>query len=434
MRRSPSCCPTPSPRCHLSSPDEHEIPRVFLGVPHYGPVSMGLLQSITLCVRDRNLIQLAAHAQSSSSVLPHCFNSLWCHALEARDKGQVTHFAMCHSDIIAEPGWLDRLYSAMWAEELDLVSAVVPIKGPTGRTSTAVGVETDPWSVPRCIYLHDRKTLPETFTTHHVRRNPGDVLLVNTGLMLLDLRRPYWDDFAFQFHTRIRKTVLPDGSVEYASDQRSEDWEMSHHLHRHGARYGATWAVRLRHEGGAMYPNYDEPRVYPAAPDRPKWLDIDGWLTLEEGRTLQQLAAGGHVLELGSYKGRSTVCMAETAAQVYSVDWHKGDAKAGDQDTWDEFHANVDSLALCKVSTLRNRFEDVLPSMPAAMFDMVFVDDDHGPSTEFATREALRLVKPGGVIAWHDWPDPAVVAAARSCGLEPQAIVGSLAWTTIPEA
>jgi hypothetical protein len=72
--------------------------------------------------------------------------------------------------------------------------------------------------------------------------------------MLLDLRRPYWDDFAFEFHTRITRN--PDGTR--SASCRSEDWEMSHHLHDHGAPYGATWRVKLRHEGNARYPNYED--------------------------------------------------------------------------------------------------------------------------------------------------------------------------------
>jgi hypothetical protein len=157
---------------------------------------------------------------------------------------------MAHSDIVAEPGWLDTLWSEMWLYNLDLISAVVPIKGPTGRTSTAIGSTSDPWKVHRCIFDKDRKRYPPTFGPEHVCA-PGEVLLVNTGLMLLDLRRPFWDDFAFSFHDRIRKT--PSGRV---AENRSEDWEMSHFLHRVGARYMATWRPKLSHEGIKRYKNY----------------------------------------------------------------------------------------------------------------------------------------------------------------------------------
>ena len=237
-------------------PDEaevfNEVPRVILVTPHYGQVSMGLIRTLTMAVRDHSIISVVTRVESSSSVLPHCFNQLLAVALNQRDEGRVTHLAMAHSDILAEPGWLDTLWSEMWLRQADLISAVIPIKGPTGRTSTAIGSEDDPWEVRRCINIKDRRTLPETFATEEVCQ-PGEVLLVNTGLFLADLRRPWWDDFAFQFHTRLRKTA-----AGWVADCRSEDWELSHHLHQHKARYLATFKVRLRHDGHKLYPNYED--------------------------------------------------------------------------------------------------------------------------------------------------------------------------------
>lgn len=399
-------------------------------MPHYGQVAAGMLQTVTAAVRDPEMVAVAGFAQSCSSVLPHCFNELLCHALAMRDTGQVTHFAMAHADVVAEPGWLDKLAAEMYSHDLTAISAVIPIKGPTGRTSTAIGDLDDPWKVTRCVFLHDRNTLPTTFTLDQVRRLASEVLLINTGLMLLDLGHPCWDDFAFQFHTRINRVQRDDGQVVYLPEQRTEDWEMSHHLRRHGARYGATWAVRLRHEGACRYPNYSEHATYTAAPDRPKWMAVDGWLTAEEGEALQRLAAGGRVLELGSWKGRSTCCMAEVAEHVTAVDTFEGDASAGIGDTYFDFLDAIEPHK-DKVDIRREIFGKALPPMSSMQFDLVFIDDDHDSSTAYATNQAKRLVKPGGVIAWHDWPDPAVVDAARRAGLEPQAIVGSLAWTTV---
>lgn len=240
------------------APAAHEVPRVVLVTPHYGAVSMGLHITLNKAVRDHSMIQAVREVQCSSSVLPHAFNGCLAAALDLRDQGHVTHMAMVHSDISAAPGWLDILWSEMWVGGLDLISAVVPIKGPSGRTSTAIGREDDPWCVSRCIYDGDRKRYPLTFTARDVC-GPGEILLVNTGLFLADLRRPWWDDFAFAFHGRIKKT--PAGRVP---ECRSEDWEMSHHLHKAGARYAATWKPKLFHEGSAKYPNYDEGLV-PAA-------------------------------------------------------------------------------------------------------------------------------------------------------------------------
>lgn len=228
------------------------MPRVFLATPFYGQVSMQLLNTIRAASVDHSLLQVVADGQCCTSILPKTFNELLASALDMRDSGKITHMAMCHSDILADKGWLDVLWGEMWHHKLDVISAVVPIKGMTGRTSTGIGLKKDRWAVKRCINLKDSQTLPATFGPVHACQ-PDEVLLINSGLMLIDLRRPYWDDFAFQFHTRIRKTRT--GRV---SECRSEDWEMSHDLNEIGAPYMATFKTKLRHEGTYKFPNYIE--------------------------------------------------------------------------------------------------------------------------------------------------------------------------------
>jgi hypothetical protein len=59
--------------------------------------------------------------------------------------------------------------------------------------------------------------------------------------------------------------------------------------------------------------------------------DVRGWLTPKEGETLAQLAEGKLVLEIGSYHGLSTICMAQTAKMVHAIDWCRGErGQAGD--------------------------------------------------------------------------------------------------------
>lgn len=225
-----------------------ELPiRVALVTPHYGQVSMGLLNTLQYASLKGLVRSLRA---VSSSVLPHTFNTLLGAALDARDRGEVTHLAMAHSDILAEPGWLDGLWAEMQTTGADLVSAVVPIKEGSTRTSTAIGLEADPWAVVRCLHLEDRADMPETFGPADVC-GAGEVLLLNTGLFLADLRRPWWDDFAFTFHCRLSRQ--PDGTR--VAESRPEDWELSRHLHAAGAKIRGTWKVRLSHEGLRRWPN-----------------------------------------------------------------------------------------------------------------------------------------------------------------------------------
>lgn len=219
--------------------------------PHYGGCTMGYAVAARNPVRDRRMISVVDRVRSSSSLLPTAFNECLAVALQHRDSGRATHMAMLHSDIAAEPAWLDTLWGEMWYEGADLVSAIVPIKNDMGLTSTAVGVEGDRWKVNRLITLEQAKQLPETFGPERVC-GAGEVLLVNTGCWLADMRRPWWDGFAFNLHSRI--TSPAPGC--YAVETRSEDWEMSHVLHEHKARVIVTRKVRLKHEGYHSWPNY----------------------------------------------------------------------------------------------------------------------------------------------------------------------------------
>lgn len=225
-----------------------EVPRVVLLTPFYGQVPFQYMQTLNMPTRNRELVNVTHKVACSTSILTKCFNQLLCSALDLRDEGKVTHMAMAHSDIIAEPFWLETLWGEMWLHAADLVSAVVPIKDQEGRTSTAIGLESDRWAVPTCIYSKDRSRLPDTFGPEACC-DEGEVLLVNTGLFLADLRRPWWDDFAFTFTDRIVKRA--DGKRE--AECRSEDWEMSHHLAQHGARVMATWKIGLEHVGSYSY-------------------------------------------------------------------------------------------------------------------------------------------------------------------------------------
>jgi hypothetical protein len=214
---------------------------------------MGLLHSIRGAVNDRSLIRVATEAQTDSSMLAGCFNTLLTTALNMRDDGYITHFAMCHSDILAEHGWLDMLWGEMWHHRALVVSAVSPIKTLARRTSTAIGDANDRWKIKRCLTLKELASLPPTFGPEHVC-GPDEVLLTNTGLWLADLRHPFWDTFAFQVHTRIRR----EENGKFVADQRTEDWELAYDLYDAGLRYVVNRTVKLRHEGGHKFPNWLE--------------------------------------------------------------------------------------------------------------------------------------------------------------------------------
>jgi predicted O-methyltransferase YrrM len=144
--------------------------------------------------------------------------------------------------------------------------------------------------------------------------------------------------------------------------------------------------------------------------------DVRGWLTRTEGEALAACARGRVVLEIGSYCGRSTICMAQTAKRVYALDWHRGDAGAGWGQTLPEFLANIERYGVAdKVIPLVGRTDDLSPILADLSVEFVFVDGAHdADSVRADTRLALRVLKPGGVIAFHDFDYPSVRDAVAS--------------------
>lgn len=228
------------------APAGYRRPRVLVAMPRY--------DTMVASAAERLFRPHSAHCDvvtvghGSNSLTANAFNDLFVAALDLRDAGRVTHFAMIHSDVTPEnPAWLDELYEEMESAGAMLCSAVIAIKEdtPDVRVSTAVGNRHDPWRPCRTFRVSDRATQPTTFGREELGLEPHEVLLVNTGLWLTDLTHPAWDDFpGFSVMSRV---ATVDGRRK--AQCRPEDWEMSRHLDRHGARYVATWRPRIGHTG-----------------------------------------------------------------------------------------------------------------------------------------------------------------------------------------
>lgn len=145
-------------------------------------------------------------------------------------------------------------------------------------------------------------------------------------------------------------------------------------------------------------------------------IAIPNFSTDAEMAELRALAAGKVVLELGSFKGASTIEMVHGGAKrVHSVDWHLGDHHLGDQDSlgamWHNLRAaGVRDRVVLHVGT----FLDVLPVLRPHSFDLVFIDGSH---EQAAVARDLRLsqplLHPNGVIACHDYGRWGVHEAVR---------------------
>jgi predicted O-methyltransferase YrrM len=132
---------------------------------------------------------------------------------------------------------------------------------------------------------------------------------------------------------------------------------------------------------------------------------VEGWLTAREAEFLYLQARAcpreAAIVEIGSFKGRSTICLAKGAeagdgARVFAVDPHDGG-------TYPVFLRNLEAAnVLARVSPIVKTSVEFNPGW-AEPIGLLFIDGDH----KYASVEQDFLlwspyVIDGGVIAFHD--------------------------------
>jgi hypothetical protein len=213
-------------------------PRVFLAYPHYGQVSF---ESALAVMQGSHTVPVVL-SRGQDSRLPHNFNKLWCEALNTRGSHGWTHFAMLHSDVAPEPGWLDVLLHEQQAADVQVLSAVVPLKDTRGLTST--GLWDGPGGTVRRLSMAEVFLLPQTFTAADLAKYGAGPLMVNTGCWICAFTEPWVEQVAFKFIDMIRQV----GDAFEACNM-PEDWDFSLQLAGLGVSVAATRAVRLVHYG-----------------------------------------------------------------------------------------------------------------------------------------------------------------------------------------
>jgi MMP 1-O-methyltransferase len=169
---------------------------------------------------------------------------------------------------------------------------------------------------------------------------------------------------------------------------------------------------------------------------KPSIAGVPGWLTDEEGEALFDLArrctGRGAIVEIGSWKGKSTICLglgsrAGNGVRIFAIDPH-ADYRFGD------FKANVERAGISDLVT-------PIPSLSQAAaggfdepIELLFVDGSHEYDLVLEDFEQwVPKVVDGGWVAFHDttWtagPRKVVGQAIyRSRGFEDvRFVVGSL--------
>jgi len=177
---------------------------------------------------------------------------------------------------------------------------------------------------------------------------------------------------------------------------------------------------------------------------------IEGWLKKEEGELLHGLAkectGEGTIVEIGSWKGKSTVCLATGSqrgnrVKVYAIDPHTGSAQTeelvGEQWTYPDFmnninKAGVEDIVVPLVMTSEEAARDFDEPV-----ELIFVDGDHDyemVQLDFQLWFPKLII--GGTMAFHDtegWPGPEKVAEEclrDSVHFANYTVVDSLAFAT----
>jgi len=147
---------------------------------------------------------------------------------------------------------------------------------------------------------------------------------------------------------------------------------------------------------------------------------VEGLISDDEIAILAEAAEGKLCLELGSYKGLSTIAMARTALMVVNIDHFVGSgptAVDSGEDTVAVFRANLAKCGVSrKVVTIVMNLHDAdwARRFLRRGYDLAFVDGGH--TFEQAASDgklAWDLTRPGGTVIFHDYNPgfPGVIAA-----------------------
>jgi len=160
-----------------------------------------------------------------------------------------------------------------------------------------------------------------------------------------------------------------------------------------------------------------------------RMIDVPGWFEPADIRAyrelLDRLPDNALVVEVGSWKGRSTINAAwhRPTLRLIAVDTFAGseseqetnhaEALSTDDRVFRRFLRNVAASRTSNVSVLRMRSEEAAALFQDGSVDLVFIDADH--EYEDVNRDLAcwqRTIRAGGWIAGHDYQQENGVARA----------------------
>lgn len=152
---------------------------------------------------------------------------------------------------------------------------------------------------------------------------------------------------------------------------------------------------------------------------RPLIASIEGWLTENQEKWLFEAAYSlphrATIVEIGSFKGRSTCCLASgcrgTRKRIFAIDTFGTQDYFGHHDFLAQFRQNMKRCGLSKYVTPIVDISSRVAGTWTRPIDMLFIDGSHEYSDVLADFEGFfPHVVHSGVVAFHDigdgWPGP----------------------------
>lgn len=156
--------------------------------------------------------------------------------------------------------------------------------------------------------------------------------------------------------------------------------------------------------------------------------NIEGWLTRAEGvflyETAKKVKSENSIVEIGSWKGKSTICLGKgtqkgNKSKVYAIDPHTGSSEHqkmfGKVDTYQEFVNNIKKAEVeIYVEPVPKTSEEASKNFHKPV-GFLFIDGAH--EYEFVNLDYelwFTKVIDGGIVAFHDswhFPGPHLVTS-----------------------
>jgi predicted O-methyltransferase YrrM len=141
-----------------------------------------------------------------------------------------------------------------------------------------------------------------------------------------------------------------------------------------------------------------------------KYTEISGFLDEPDSNILLELAKDKDCFEIGSLRGKSTVCMASVAKKVVAIDTFRaagnGASQTDDEKIYEQnitdFRTNTQGYD--NIETKINKSDDIVPFFNNESFDLAFIDGSHEyDDVKNDIIMSWPKIKMGGYLAVHDY-------------------------------